>query len=153
MDSAGPHGASARSGAPSAWSGTHPRGWGRAGGPGRAPTPAPKRYSPFWNSAFPFGWPLGPGRHRICPFRNRTPRFRNAHFPVLYPDLNGIKTVWKQKFNCFDTEQFPFQNGKYFCFPTKKTVLLVRFGMRPHKEDNSFVSAVVLEQNLGFLGV
>ena len=53
-------------------------------------------------------------------------------------DLNGIKTVWKQKFYCFGTEQFLFQNGKYFCFPTKKTVLLNRFGTWPHKELNHF---------------
>ena len=87
------------------------------------------------------------------PVSESNPPVPQCTFPVLYPDLNGIKTVWKQKFNCFDTEQFPFQNGKYFCFPPKKTVLLVRSGTWHNRELNSFVSAVVLEQNLGFLAV
>ena len=130
MDSAGPHGASARSGAPSAWSGTRPRGWGRAGGPGRAPTPAPKRYSPFWNSAFPFGWPLGLGfaRFGIEPPGSAMHFFR--FIPGFKRDKNCLETeillfryraisVSERKIFLFGNRNFTVSVQNNFCFRTE----------------------------------
>ena len=149
MDSAGPHGASARSGAPSAWSGTHPRGWGRAGGPGRAPTPAPKRYSPFWSSAFPFGWPLGLGFARF----GIEPPGSAMRFSRFIPGFKRDKNCLETEIKLFRYRAISVSERKTFLLSPQKNCFARAFRYAAQQGAELFCVCSGCRTEFGFLSV